>query len=443
VYLHHDGALSMKAKLPKKWKTEKCVSDILELFVEDYNKKNKDIPLDIANLGIFEKTGTPIPLNASIGTAIQDYQDLVVDEKKEVVAPFVQAVLDGVKPNSSSSGQPKEGKGTTKDRFNYAKWDNLDLSDDEKDFHPNIDNNLMIRLKREKREQMRAEEDAVIAKLKEEGTPEATAEIERILSEREKRGLCGEDLCKDAWSYTSVNKGDSEFTKIQKEKAAKVAARGTAVAPEAIEEKSYSEFKDKYYGYMEEYAQMEPDKCEDFIMEHPEVLQEEAAGHMLIYMLNLEMAGKTTQMKKAARQYLMLQNILDLSKQSRQDPRAAIRPFFKEILQEEKMAQLNKETDTFAEKIRKRAIDKAAEMSAEEDEYEERELTREERLGPGGLDPVEVFDSLPRELQEAFESKDISALQNVIKGMSQEDAQFYMKQCEDSGLWVPGGGSDE
>ena len=83
------------------------------------------------------------------------------------------------------------------------------------DFHPNIDNNLMIRLKREKREQMRAEvfshgmsateqfdssrvivscavvsniclsvlmmwqEDAQIAKLKLEETPEAEAEIAR------------------------------------------------------------------------------------------------------------------------------------------------------------------------------------------------------------------------------------------------------------------------
>jgi len=368
----------------------------------------------------------------------------VVDEPTEVVAPFVQACLDGA-AQASAGGPLKEGTGTVKDRFNYSKWDNLDLSDDEKDFHPNIDNNLMIRLKREKREQMRAEEDAQIAKLKLEETPEAEAEIARILDERAKRGLSGEDLCHDAWSHTSVNKGESEFGKIQKEKEErrKKKAAEAGAQEDTIEEKSYSEFKEKFYPKMEAFAQMKPEDCEDWILENPEVLQEEAAGHMLIYMLNLEMSGQTAKMKRAARQYLMLQNILDLSKQSRQDPRAAIRPFFKEILQEEKMAQLAQETEVFSEKIRKRAVDKKAEMEAEEEEVEERELTREERLGPGGLDPVEVFETLPESMQKAFESKDIPALQEAVKAMNDEEAKYHMKRCEDSGLWVGGGAAED
>ena len=39
------------------------------------------------------------------------------------------------------------------------------------------------------------------------------------------------------------------------------------------------------------------------------------------------------------------------------------------------------------------------------------ELSREERLGPGGLDPVEVFGTLPEAMQEAFQSKEVGALQ--------------------------------
>ena len=35
----------------------------------------------------------------------------------------------------------------------------------------------------------------------------------------------------------------------------------------------------------------------------------------------------------------------------------------------------------------------------------------------GGLDPVEVFDSLPKELQEAFESKEVSKLQAALEAM--------------------------
>ena len=42
--------------------------------------------------------------------------------------------------------------------LSYSKWDNLELSDDEDNFHPNIDNNLMIRLQREKRQQREQEE---------------------------------------------------------------------------------------------------------------------------------------------------------------------------------------------------------------------------------------------------------------------------------------------
>ena len=54
--------------------------------------------------------------------------------------------------------------------FSYSKWDNIELSDDEDNFHPNIDNNLMIRLQREKREQREKEEADQRAKLEKEGT---------------------------------------------------------------------------------------------------------------------------------------------------------------------------------------------------------------------------------------------------------------------------------
>merc|ERR1712054_492770 len=101
---------------------------------------------------------------------------------------------------------------------------------------------------------------------------------------------------------------------------------------------------------MVKYSAMRPEDCEEFILEHPELLQDEGAGHMLMHMLSLEMDGKTSQMKTTARQYLMLQNILDLSKQSKMDPRAAVKPFFREILQEEKMQQLKHEAEVFAEK---------------------------------------------------------------------------------------------
>jgi len=46
-------------------------------------------------------------------------------------------------------------------------------------------------------------------------------------------------------------------------------------------------------------------------------------------------------------------------------------------------------------------------------------------------------------LKKCFESQDIKLLQDTIKAMNQEDAAYYMKQCVDSGLWVPDANKDK
>lgn len=62
---------------------------------------------------------------------------------------------------------------------------------------------------------------------------------------------------------------------------------------------------------------------------------------------------------------------------------------------------------------------------------------RQARLGPGGLDPVEVFESLPESLQKCFESRDLDMLKEAITTLPEEEARYHMKRCVDSGLWVP------
>ena len=49
--------------------------------------------------------------------------------------------------------------------------------------------------------------------------------------------------------------------------------------------------------------------------------------------------------------------------------------------------------EAFKDRIRKRAIEKLKEQI--EEAKKEEEIERQARLGPGGLDPVEVFESLP------------------------------------------------
>ncbi|CAG9761677.1 unnamed protein product [Ceutorhynchus assimilis] len=65
--------------------------------------------------------------------------------------------------------------------------------------------------------------------------------------------------------------------------------------------------------------------------------------------------------------------------------------------------------------------------------YEEE--VRQKRLGPDSLDPAEVYESLPEELQKCFDARDVKLLQETICKM----AKYHIKRCVDSGLWVPQG----
>ena len=76
-------------------------------------------------------------------------------------------------------------------------------------------------------------------------------------------------------------------------------------------------------------------------------------------------------------------------------------------------------------------------LEAQKEAPKEKELDRKTRLEPGGLDPKEVFETLPDALQECFESQDKQRLRECIKAMNQEDARYHMKRCVASGLWKP------
>lgn len=142
-------------------------------------------------------------------------------------------------------------------------------------------------------------------------------------------------------------------------------------------------------------------------------------------------------MAHVAHQTICMQYILELSKQLKVHPRACVGSFFSRIkvAEPEYKASFDDELKQFKERIQRRAADKIQDALAEAEEEE-----RKARLGPGGLDPVEVFETLPKELQECFESKNIKLLQETILKMDDESARYHMKRCIDSGLWLPDGG---
>jgi len=73
-----------------------------------------------------------------------------------------------------------------------------------------------------------------------------------------------------------------------------------------------------------------------------------------------------------------------------------------------------------------------------EDGVDLEDVPAEERLGPGGLDPVEVFDTLPASMQEACESRNKDKLKEALMDMAPEEVEMHLKRCVDSGLWNEG-----
>ena len=137
-------------------------------------------------------------------------------------------------------------------------------------------------------------------------------------------------------------------------------------------------------------------------------------------------------MEHVAHQCIVMQFILELSKTLNQHPRACVGPFFSKmsVAAKEYKEGFYDELNAFKDRVKRRAKEKI-DIAIKEAEEEE----RANRLGPGGLDPVEVFESLPEELQKCFESQNIELLQETLLKMNREEAELHMDRCVKSGLW--------
>mmetsp|Transcript_80611 Transcript_80611/g.158212 ORF Transcript_80611/g.158212 Transcript_80611/m.158212 type:complete len:461 (+) Transcript_80611:76-1458(+) len=418
--------------------------------------------------------------------------------------------------------------------FNYSKWDNIELSDDESDLHPNIDKDSWFRMKHRTRLEREEKEDQEIqgyiqknsednsrlnivnARIKavQSGGNEADDDTEfedvealqvekrelegqikarndRIAEINERRSWNIDNICKVKEEKTVVNDANikslnadvslvdpareealhdnsnettastaaadttpetvfksssggnkSTVTKTASAPAAAVKGAEPIAKRERLAVISYNDYVMKHERLLEEYSEIsDMDATKNFLFKNCDVLlHEHAQSYMLLSCLEDEMNGKKKRMRLVCRQSQILSHIHDLGTSMKRDPRDVILPFFMRIDEKEHFAGFTSAVDDFIARIQKRAVEKRKEMDLER----AREI-REERLasgekgpaGPGGLDPFEVLESLPVELRDAFESQDLGQLQAVLAHMKPADAKHWMKQCVDSGLWVP------
>lgn len=429
--------------------------------------------------------------------------------------------------------------------FDYSKWDNIELSDDEDDVHPNIDRESWFRMKHRSRVEREEREEADKKKIKAEmenanlRIMELTKTLESMEAGEDsddeledKDGLEAElDALKSAnkarqekldtyeknkkWNVdnmchvveertivnpraaenkftdsgyaippeeksTVIDPGSatsqaiepvptaeitkniehksSEKTPNEQNQAASVASKPTvqtvkpAPAPvkkvsgpshASISMLSYHDFVEKYADIMEDFMKISSlDDSRDFLIQHGDImLQENASNYLLLASLEDEMNGFREKMRLTARQSQLISNIAELAKTMKTHPGNVIIPFFKRLEEKVHFDGFMVGLENFVQNLIKRAVVKRKEMDEErarEEGIDLKDIPKEERLGPGGLDPVEVFESLPVSMQEAFESRDTEKLKKALLEMTPEEAETHMKRCVDAGLWNEG-----
>ena len=208
---------------------------------------------------------------------------------------------------------------------------------------------------------------------------------------------------------------------------------------------SYASFTTKHNDLLESYCyEKSLDVVKQMLLEKGSILlAEHSSSYLLLSCLEDQMNGDEDKMIVTARNSQILTNITTLASSLKQHPGNVVGPFFQKLGDGGHHKSFQEGVDLFIGKIKKRAIEKRAEMEQQEGEEEVEEvdlasIPLEERLGPGGLDPIAVFESLPKSLQDAFQTRDTQQLQDALQQMDIEDAKKYMKDCSDSGLWNPG-----
>ena len=213
---------------------------------------------------------------------------------------------------------------------------------------------------------------------------------------------------------------------------------------------TYHEFTEKYADVVEEFMAI-PDLegSKKFLLGHADILlQENCSNYLMLATLEDEMNGFRDKMKLVARQAQIVSNIAELAKTMRTHPGNVIMPFFQRLQERQYLEEFLKGVKDFQEKIIKRAVTKKAEMDAQRGQAEMEtadgaskdlaDIPKEQRLGPGGLDPLEVIETLPESMVKAFESRDVEQLKQALMQMDPKDAERHMDRCIKSGLWVAG-----
>lgn len=314
--------------------------------------------------------------------------------------------------------------------FDYSKWDRLELSDDEDTFHPNLDKGLNIRVNRITRDRKEVELDEEQDKLREKGLLDKAEEMEN------KRPLHVNNICHVADERTIIHSSDGS-------------RKDTTKKGEEFCVDEYQLFREEHGKLLDEYENADWEKSRQMLQGRGDVLmQSYTNSYFMLSALDEEMKGNRKRMERLVHQGQIISQIMQLAEPMRRPPRDLVPRFFERMEAEKSNDAFMEGVNHFAKQIIERAKVKKieeAEAAQQEQELEDAkpvslveamyEMTPEERTPPGGLDPVEVYESLPVALQECFKNGDVKRLEELSGEMPHEEFSHHFDRCIKSGLW--------
>uniref|UniRef100_A0A3P9MSF3 Hsp90 co-chaperone Cdc37 n=1 Tax=Poecilia reticulata TaxID=8081 RepID=A0A3P9MSF3_POERE len=235
-------------------------------------------------------------------------------------------------------------------------------------------------------------------------TPSLFGMRHRVYAKRKTKKLRPyKNLCQDLLKHCSA-------------KISRVCYSRTSVETQQEKVEKHKTFVEKHAKEMKHFGMLRRwDDSQKYLSDNPHLVCEESANYLVILCIDFEIVEKHALMEGCFRQ------------------------FFSNIRTENEQYQnaFDRELDLLKERVRRSA---QAQMEGTMKELEEEE--RQKRLGPGGLDLVEVYEGLPKEnrieeMQRSFDEKSSEMLQDVMNKLNPEEGRCHLQRCIDSGLWVP------
>ncbi|KAK7120214.1 hypothetical protein R3I94_020277 [Phoxinus phoxinus] len=172
------------------------------------------------------------------------------------------------------------------------------------------------------------------------------------------------------------------------------------------------------------------DDSQRFLAEYHHLICEETANYLILWCFRLQAEQKEALMEQVAHQAVVMQFILEMARNTQQDPRGCFRQFFQKAKagQEGYLDVFHTELKAFKQRVK--------ECTMKSNGGTPNDAVHQNTPPGCRLDPKEVLESLPPELKTCIQMQDMQILQNVLSNMNPQVAEYHVKRCLEAGVWT-------